>query len=414
MLWHRVFAGNDFVLGGRKAPSFPLVINDRGVPHRPLNAYLRYRYSADRKDIKTVRDKDAHHIMRFFNYLYVTINSDAPGAMDEWLRVWDQRIDRFHNVLSEEISSSDAINQHLISIYQFYWWCEKNQHCQGIIGINDLDKSDFCYPIRVLQSGKHSSNPFKIPGLEKVSKRQRLDVGTPEDWDRAYEISFACHSETGVRNELMLRMVREVGVRREELAHLRLEQFDAELVGPHMMFSLEKDKNSKRRTIKVNAELYRDIQNFIEYTRPVLIGRKKDQGYVFTGQNRGGKRFSLSYINEIFTAFGVKPHDGRSVSLTERFVALISSGMTKDSAILIVSQEAGHALASRGETLERYYFQAEAIAKAAPKEPIGMIKALVVKQQQQIAGLQELVLQQQRMIDELKSEAEQNATMSQC
>lgn len=227
--------------------------------------------------------------------------------------------------------------------------------------------------------------------LERVTKRMRLNVGTPDDWDSALSAAFEGGSAIHERDELMLRVVRESNLRREELAHLQVSQFAEVAEGRYMTFPLQKDKNSKRRFVKFNIELYRDIHYYIESTRPEFIAGINDAGYLFTGMNRDGKHFSPSYINELFAKYKVKPHDGRSVALTERFVELIRSGVDKTTAMMLISQEAGHSLASKGKTHEQHYMQAQAIFNNVTYDPVGSMKARLLKKDAEIERLKALL-----------------------
>lgn len=392
----KVSSGANFVVSGRKAPHLPIFISGDGVPHRALNAYLRHRLVDEKKDIKTVRDKDALHVSTFLNFLYQQVPKDDPVPLESWRRVTHGKMILFQRFLLQKELIPEVRNQYIQSIYSFYWFCEQRCFCKGVIGISDSATNGYEYPLYVFVTPVRSSRPFKIPLLERVSKRTRLNIGTPEQWDTALAAAYGGATAIHVRDELMLRMVRESNVRREELAHLHVSQFSEEAKYEFVTFFLRKDKNSKRRYIKVNVELYRDIQNYIECTRPEFLGCALDHGYLFTGLNREGMHFSLGYINQIFAKYGVKPHDGRSVSLTERFVELISSGVDKMTAMMLVSQEAGHSMASKGKTLELHYIQAQAISKAAIYRPLGEMRAKLLKKDAEIAELRKLLADKDR------------------
>lgn len=384
-------AGKMHILAGREAPNFPTYIDSySGEPHRCLNSYLRYRYLDRKRSLVTV-GKNALHISAFLNHLYLQTNCDDEFWIDAWRLVTTSKVQNFQNTLRQSIESISTRNQYISDIYDFYWFCEQRGYIEGVIGISDIAISDKEYPLYVLPAPQGTSAEFKIPIRERESKRQRANIGTPADWDEALRITLSNESILSERDELILRMVRETNVRREEVVNLHISQFSADLRGEYMTFSLLKDKNNKRRSIKVNAELYRDVQDFIDCARNEFVSGENDAGYIFTGQHRSGTGLHPNYVNQLLNKYGVKPHDGRSVSITERMLQLIDDGMDKTSIMMIVGQEAGHSLSSKGKTLEQHYVQAEVLAKGSKYETVGQLKKKLIEKDQEIEILKKRI-----------------------
>lgn len=366
---------SDFVLKDKALGRFPLIVN-RLVEDEMLEEGETYHFDAAAEyflhrsfkkhtDSGSIRD-EASIICKFLNYLPVIENGRCKPR--NWIACTSDMIINYQIALKNEteINSAARRNRYISTIYDFYYYCETKNIITGVIGFNDSTKRNaLTYPIPVLKPSKNSikkKKAYEVNHLEGTKASQRQDIESPDNWDDALNKAQTSSSKISKRDEMMLRSVREAFLRREETAFLVVDKFDSITSKKHVMVRLEKSKLGRQkgtRTVKFHKALYNDLVRYVRRARKLLTKRGVSSNVMFLSQQTG-KRLNNSSINKIFTKYDVRPHDGRAVGLTERFIELIKKGHSKDTCLLLVSQEAGHSAKGLGATLEKHYLIAEA------------------------------------------------------
>ncbi len=366
MMYEIVHTAPDFTLKSMSLGRFPLIINsqdDSDFHFEAAREYFLYRAFKKHIDSEAIRD-EASIICKFLNYMSVFEN----GVIKP--RNWKEcTVDTILNyqirlINDNQINSAQRRNKHIATIYDFYFFCETNGLICGVIGFNDSTKRrgmTYAIPVHKPDTKSKAKLAYQIDHLESVKTRQRSNINSPKKWDDAEAMAQASTGRTSKRDELMLRVVREDYLRREELAHLVIEQFEKITHEEFVYVKLLKSKFDRQkgaRTVKFPKELYNELVRYVKRARKLLKKPGVNSNALFLSQ-KTGKKLENRSINFIFEKYGVRPHDGRSVGLTERFVELIKEGHSQQTCLEIVSTEAGHSAKSKGETLMQHYLQAE-------------------------------------------------------
>ncbi len=366
---------SDFVLKDKALGRFPLIVNRLGEGETleegetyhfdAATEYFLHRAFKKHTDSGSVRD-EASIICKFLNYFPVIENGISKPR--NWIACTVDMITNYQTTLQNgtEINTASRRNKYISTIYDFYWFCETNHFITGVIGFNDSTKRNaLTYAIPVLKPAPKSikkKKAYDVDHLETTKAGQRQDIESPDDWDEALNKAQASSSRVSKRDEMMLRTVREAFLRREETAFLVVDKFDSITNEKHVMVRLDKSKLDRQkgtRTVKFHKALYNDLVRYVRRARKLLTKRGIRSNAMFLSQ-KTGKQLTLSAVNKIFNKYGVRPHDGRAVGLTLRFIELIKKGHSKDTCLQLVSQEAGHSAKGLGATLEEHYLIAEA------------------------------------------------------
>jgi site-specific recombinase XerD len=358
-----------FKQNGRKVPRLPFIIDKHGNPLDVVNQFFVALGIRRKRNIgKTVLPK-AREICEVVNFLYYQKPSIA------WDNVYETALEVMLNGLHSKGRNGKKLqtttyNSYMSSFCDFLWWAEKEGHCDGVIGINDVGKN-LKYRIPV-DPPKDKFQKYHIPWLlERASPGPSRPKGNVTAWDQALEAvnnNNADYSDMKkaamqVRDELMLRLFRECFMRRIEVCNLTTRQFKENLVvgESRIWITLHKTKIHKSRDAPIPKELYLDIQDYIDSSRQELVKNRKKSDALLPSTETGSFFEETSITNHIKREYGITPQDGRGIGLTERFVDLIECGMDKKEAVAIVSQEAGHSAKSKGQTFIDHYLQAKQI-----------------------------------------------------
>jgi hypothetical protein len=377
-MYEILMTASDFVLKDKALGRFPLIVNRLGEDEMleegetyhfdAATEYFLHRSFKKHTDSGSVRD-EASIICKFLNYLPVIENGRCKPR--NWIACTSDMIINYQIALQNgsEINSAARRNRYISTIYDFYYFCETKNIITGVIGFNDSTKHNaLTYPIPVLKPSKKSikkKKAFEVDHLERTKTSQRQDIESPDNWDDALNKAQESSRKVSKRDQLMLRTVREAFLRREELARVVIDKFDSVTREKHVNVRLERSKldgQKGTRTVKFEKSLYNELVRYVRRGRKMLIKAGVSSRAMFLSQQTG-KELELSSVNKIFEKYDVRPHDGRAVGLTERFIELINKGHSKDTCILLVSQEAGHStktLSGGATTLETHYLIAEA------------------------------------------------------
>lgn len=366
---------SDFVLKDKALGRFPLIVNRLGEGEKlkeggsyhfdAATEYFLHRSFKKHTDSGSVRD-EASIICKFLNYLPIIENGIRKPR--DWITCTSDIIIKYQIALQNgtEINSASRRNRYISTIYDFYYFCETQNIITGVIGFNDSTKRNaLTYAIPVLKPSKKSikkKKSFEVDHLERTKMNQRQDIESPDNWDDASSKAQASSRRVSKRDELMLRTVREAFLRREETAFLVVDKFDRLTTEKYVNVRLVRSKLDRQkgtRTVKFHKALYNELVRYVRRARKLLTKRGVSSNAMFLSL-KTGEQLDNSSINKIFKKYGVRPHDGRAVGLTERFIELIKIGHSKNTCLQLVSQEAGHSEKGLGSTLEKHYLIAEA------------------------------------------------------
>jgi len=386
MTYEVIFSSDQFLIDGATYPRLPFVMDKGGVPHEALNSYIRHLAIRKKRNIEQTITPNISKIVKYLNYLY----DNKPPL--EYFQSTERFIQRYVNTIKGV--GDGTLNMYYSSIYQFLWFCEKSGFCNGVIGITDVDKGIGKFPVPV-DPPKDKNAQYSIPIINSLAIKQRDNIGSQYDWDKAYENSASKETPQGERDHLMIRIIREVSIRSIALRYLLVNAFkeelaEGELATDNKAVKIEVDKFGKGRFAMFNTDLYLAIQDYIKQMRPHLIGKYKSNPYLFPGQNKDQPLAKRTIIT-ILEGYGVKAHDGRAISLTEMFIELIKQGLDKNECLLLVSEQANHSLKYQGSTLEKHYLYAKMIFKGWKLKPTGQLVSEAIKLKKRVANLESLL-----------------------
>ena len=401
MKWQIITLGEDFELDKVACPKLPFVLGANGVPHYQMNRYTRYRALTERRNIASTITETSRQIVRYLNYL----DSGADRKLSrkrsyEYYESMDSLLRSFRDSLKGKCETAST-NHYLQSIYAFLWFSERDPNdrfCKGVIGITEADHNVGKFPVSV-DPPRQKGSQYTIPLLEReVAGKGKRQRARPIDraWDQAYDAAAAGVSELESRDFLMIRIIRETGLRRIALRHLLVKEFESELndrelrTGEKYIY-VETEKNAKAHFQRFSADLYLDIADFIRQIRPALLSNGDNANpYLFNGKKKGWP-ITPRQVNQRLARHGIAPHDGRSIHLTELFVGLLEEGYSEKDATHIVAQQANHSLRSGGGTLRKHYLEAQMILKNTNFISPGQYRAEVAKLKRRVAELESLL-----------------------
>ncbi|MAP20431.1 MAG: tyrosine-type recombinase/integrase [Pseudomonadota bacterium] len=360
---------DNFTLNGIEAPYLPMIINlQLSLEERTLydvNQYIR-SFVVDEKGVGRAK-RVATSLCSFLNWFYYKRIRDSSRSVS-YTMVNEATLIEYQKWLESntDINEPSSRNGELKTIYKFYWFLEKRLGViSGIIGFTDGERGlRYELPVRK-PSGSRMRNEFLIPILEKTTSKGAKPKSSYDDWLNAYKIASKDSSPLKQRDAIMIKVILDTALRREELHTLTVDLFDSlpNQDDANVFITLNKSKFESfkgKRVAPFPSALYRKIKTYIKAHRKKLkkTCSKGEKALFLSGR---GRALGLSSINYILAGYGLRPHDGRKISLTDLFMERIKLGLTKEEAIMEVSEIAGHSFKSKGETLERCYLDAKAI-----------------------------------------------------
>jgi len=376
-VYFKIFGSDNYKHNGKYLPELPFIVDRGGKPFDELNDYILYLAGTQDKDLdSTVRLA----VVR----ILVVLNSLSTGnSKFQWRQVVGAHLELLMNTLKLDGHNKkglrrDTINTYISAFIAFLWWAEKEGLCDGVVGINDVGVSDRLYQI-ALEPSAQRGKQYKIPFLlsrDKTQKGSKREHDSRKAWDKALEMvtqfdaGGLSNKSIAIfhRDEMILRLFLESSLRRVELIHLEVGLFLEPLLSGERkkIITLPKTKIYDTRDVGIHSALYADIQVYIASSRKELVAGKKKSLALIPSLKTGGF-FKPNSITNLCREYGVRPHEGRAQGLTERFIDLIELGVSQMTAILTVSQEAGHKIENRnaGNIFLKYYLRAERIVARA-------------------------------------------------
>ncbi len=364
--------GELFSINGVDAPYFPMLVNIELEPDEAslyeVNSYLR-SFATKRKGVEKAK-RIAAALCRFFNYHYYIRVRRVAEEIVAYTIIDESIIKRYQEwlKLKSDLGEASSRNTEIKYIYHFYWHLEhKVGAISGVIGIPDGVRG-LTYGLPVRKATARQKTDFLVPILEKeISKPAKPDTKYT-DWEAAYIRASSKKCPLSARDALMIRVIIDTALRREELATLTTNLFDdpPPIDSKYAFVKLNRskfDESKGQRQAPFPVELYRKIKQYKKTHRRKLKKEGVNDGKALFLSNRGSP-LGLTSVNYVLNKYGLRPHDGRKLSLTELFIERIELGMSRDLAIAEVAEIAGHSAKSRGTTLEEYYLEASRILEA--------------------------------------------------
>lgn len=195
------------------------------------------------------------------------------GGFEGWNQVKTRDIEIFLQGLGKNISRR-TLQRKMSSLRSFYQFLVKR----------DLLKVDPTIPISIRAGEKRLPDFFYPNEIKKVI--DSLNDSKP----------------LTMRNKAIIELFYVTGMRRSELANLKLEQIDFD-----MRVILVHGKGRKDRYVPFTTESCKVLKNYLENARPVLLKLNTDTGDVFLN-NRGKKiteRGIAQVMRKVFLKAGV-------------------------------------------------------------------------------------------------------------
>jgi hypothetical protein len=396
-MYKLIFTSEDYEWNGRKAGGLPFMIDENGVPLDEFNQYVLYLATQKwRNREKTIRPI-AYNVKNLLNKIeYIERKKGFR---------WDRITDNILTFVMEGLSKygdennqqlqNETINDYISDFIGWLWWVEHTKKLRaGLIGINDLGKSKVKYRV-ALEPSKQRKRKYEIPFLMPATKGPKRLRGDSADWDAAIDMVVNNNNDPNDfkalamshRDEILIRLLRESSLRRIEAVYLEADQFRIEpRKGEKKVYiTLKRTKLYDSRDISIHVDgLWQDIQVYIKTSLKILLPESK-KGQPLIPSASTGNFFHPDSINTLLKKYGIRPHDGRAVGLTESFIEYIEDGVPQEEAMFLVSQQAGHSLKYDNKTLLKHYLIAKEICRRASRPPRSSLEAQNIRLKRHLA-----------------------------
>jgi len=396
------------------APKCPVIMDDKGATFEVLTEYLIARRFTHRLDYSTV-EADARNLAKYANYL--------AGLDVKLFDATSLNLENFRDDLEGEISPRN-VNLHLAAVCAFYWWAQEQEHCSNMIGWNDK-ATKLKYRIVVNRSKGQGSAPYDIPFKLPAPQMQQKYVPSNTEI-RGLEDHIASGTESSqsaksdevnnarvIRDLLIFHWLTTVGLRREELVSLKVDQIPQVRDSDSFLVSVVVDdgaKFNKSRRVEVPKDLVAETLSYIEYERPILLeahGKKfGDPCNISTLFVNGGNaarqpKMNANTIYQKYTDYNpvLTPHALRRYALTKFATVLYRLGrklnenkknqgdVIRSDLLYRVAKQAGH---QSPDTTIRFYVdlaetyalsdeEIESLTEREKKLELSMIKDRIEK-----------------------------------
>jgi integrase/recombinase XerD len=204
-------------------------------------------------------------------------------------------------------NSAAAVNTQLIALRRFFRYLVD----LGLVARSLLSRLSCVRAPKLL--------PRSTPGHSEIMKLlKRIPTDTP----------------IGVRNRAIMEVLYSTGIRRKELAGIRLDEADLE----QGLIRITRGKGGKQRIAPIGAHAAHWIQVYLASSRPALMSRcRDDHGMLFVSHN--GRPFSAAQVTNIVRSITTKilgedkrltPHAFRRSFATELIRNGANPGHVKD------------------------------------------------------------------------------------
>lgn len=295
--------GHEVSFAGKSYKKFPLILNNDHIINRlTLKYFLSQRILWGESTLYTY----TKHLCDFISQLEVENEECSFDHIDEyWLESYTNQIWN-----RNPGCSGGYISQLLFSVISFLLWCENNNYCKNLIGVN----SSFKIKVR------HTKNGFTHNLVKHYEKQKSSPKIAPRnEWIETILNEKQFKSKNlEVRFNLMVKWGRDGGLRAHEICALSIDQIpsretieQAIIKKENINIELVVTKGGKKAKIPVSAMLLKRTLDYIEFERNQLIkifkrdARLKRKEYIppkqifissTTGQALHRRTFSNQFI----------------------------------------------------------------------------------------------------------------------
>ncbi|SFM02677.1 Site-specific recombinase XerD [Gracilibacillus orientalis] len=260
-----------------------IVLNEKREPITPIMKYIKYKDSLGKapNTLKTY----CYHLKLYWEYLYAEdkywkdIDLNILAEFIHWLRYF-RKTDKVIPLMQDHMAkrSENTINQIINCVVDFYDYHLRNDSLQKDIKAK-ITKEITVRNKRYKGFLDHISDNIGYKNILKIKEpRRKLKTLTKE---QAEAIHSACNNS---RDELMIRIMYEGGLRATELLRLWIEDFN--LNENSVLVRKSKTKAGEQRKVYISPETMNRFQDYIiDYHNDGI-----DTNYVFInlrGKNKG-------------------------------------------------------------------------------------------------------------------------------
>ena len=324
---HRlVFSDGTLTRHGQSWPGVPIILVDGLVALEASEWVLDLR----------IRGSSEHTVLSYATSLLIWLKSLHLNGTD-WRSAKKSTAEQFMAALAREGCSPGTIRLRMVHIQEFYRWTRENEYINGI-------------PFRIQnpgspRGGKGSDSPSTPAPAVRLPRKTNRSVKpqTKEDFDKVLANTPRKITALIARDELIAEAARYIGLRRSEVAALRVDQFSG--LNPSEEVQVIKISSAKSGgridSVLVPRLFVKKMQDFIAVHRQSIVD--KIQGFdpdytappeIFLnerGKNRG-KPITPDFIAESWRRaskaahIDSRFHDNRSSFATNAAKAARESG----------------------------------------------------------------------------------------
>lgn len=325
-----------------------------GVPMILIDGLLAMEQSAWLLDLR-IRGCSPHTLTSYAKTLALWLKALAANDL-HWRHIGSGAAERFSALLTREGCATGTVRLRMFHIQEFYRWARVKGHIKTLPF--HLQRND----------GVQSKKAEGSPPVKLANKTRRsVKPQTRADFDRVLAAAPRKTSSLVLRDELIAEAARYMGLRRSEVAALRVDQFEP-LNSSDKTQSIEivSAKSGRLDTVLVPGPFIKKIQDFISIHRAAMVDgfQTRDADYepplnIFLnerGKHRG-QAVSPDYIGEswrrssVAAGLDTRFHDHRSSFGTN---AAKAARLANENARVIVKELLRHKNESTSEIYVKF------------------------------------------------------------
>jgi integrase len=329
-----------------------------GVPMILVDDQLAFHASSWLLDLR-IRECSPETIISYAKSLAIWLRAMAENST-KWQAATRVEAEQFAAMLRREGAATSTVRLRMVHVQEFYRWALNRRYILGLPF--HLDRRS-----AIAKNEKRSASTSG-PAL-KLARRENRQVRpqSQTDFEQVLEMSSRSSSALVLRDELIAECARYMGLRRSEIAALRVDQFASlDCVSEVQVIEIVSAKSKKLEGVLVPRLLARKLKDFIAIHREQMVTNFKrfDASYaqpsnVFLTERgkRRGQAVTGDYIGDSWRRCSVAAgqdtrfHDNRSSFATNAARAARESGCD---ARIIVKELLRHKHESTGEIYVKF------------------------------------------------------------
>lgn len=234
----------------------------------------------------------AHHAARYLQNLAVrNYTADTIEGRKDALKVfllW---------AIERDLTEPNAITKLILESYQRHLWRWKKQNGKPL-GIStqrgrlSTVKDFFAYLVKSNHIPANPASELELPRSEKRLPKEPLGLNQIESVIAVPDIS----DPLGIRDRAMLELFYSAGLRRSELAKLRLEDLNRE----RQTLQIRQGKHHKDRVVPVGNRALHWLERYLEESRPKLLLQPNEKALFLSSY---GEAFNPDVLSRMVTQF---------------------------------------------------------------------------------------------------------------